>query len=153
MSSLESNEGEGPMDEPEDPTLIPASEVNPLLDILCRAGCIRKNQQANANYRALISSSKGQFKTLSSARDREAFAANTWDQLQAKQYRFLKPTPSGRYEILDRERAVKKCFVQRERLALIQQKQADAIEAQISKLFRSCCRIFIIVIGLAQNEE
>mmetsp|Transcript_12866 Transcript_12866/g.27804 ORF Transcript_12866/g.27804 Transcript_12866/m.27804 type:complete len:297 (+) Transcript_12866:36-926(+) len=88
-------------------TFVPHSKVTPK-DVLCLRGNGGGGIPANVMFRQLISSNKEHFDNLST-QEKESFATNLWEELSEAGHRFLMPTDSAHYKVLDYGRSVRKC--------------------------------------------
>lgn len=85
------------------------SDIRYNTDVICLGGHGAAKYPANQIYRKFIEANKGHFASLTTKKEQYDFAVRLWLNLKGNGYRFLRPIGLQQYEILDTDKAVRKC--------------------------------------------
>jgi hypothetical protein len=85
------------------------SDIRYNTDVICLSGHGAAKYPANQIYRKFIEANKGYFASLTTKEEQEDFAVKLWMNLKDNGYRFLRPIGVHQYEILDTDKAIRKC--------------------------------------------
>jgi len=85
------------------------SDIRYNTDVICLGGHGAAKYPANQIYRKFIEANKGHFASLTTKKEQFDFAVRLWLNLKGNGYRFLRPIGLQQYEILDTDKAVRKC--------------------------------------------
>ena len=90
-------------------SIMKTSDIRYNTDVICLSGHGAAQYPANQIYRKFIEANKGYFASLTSKQEQEDFAVKLWMNLKDNGYRFLRPIGVHQYEILDTDKAIRKC--------------------------------------------
>jgi hypothetical protein len=90
-------------------SIMKTSDIRYNTDVICLSGHGASKYPANQMYRKFIEANKGYFASLTSKQEQEDFAVKLWMNLKDNGYRFLRPIGVHQYEILDTDKAIRKC--------------------------------------------
>ena len=85
------------------------SDIRYNTDVICLGGHGAAKYPANQIYRKFIEANKGHFASLTTKKEQYDFAVRLWLNLKGNGYRFLRPIGLQQYEILDTDKAIRKC--------------------------------------------